>query len=72
MNTRLLPRKARAPGMTSVALSDIGSGPAWGFPEWFIVSQIALPSLLFLPGAQAFRVPIRIAPFAISLAALLW
>ena len=36
----------------------------WGFPEFFIISQTALPALLFLPGTQAFRLPIRTAAFA--------
>lgn len=44
----------------------------WGFPELFIISQTALPALLFLPGTQAFRLPIRTAAFAISLAAFAW
>ena len=44
----------------------------WGFPEFFIISQTALPALLFLPGTQAFRLPIRTAAFAISLAAFVW
>ncbi|HET7694612.1 MAG TPA: hypothetical protein VFK57_02815 [Vicinamibacterales bacterium] len=51
------------------------SAPAaipWGFPEFFIISQTALPALLFLPGTQAFRLPIRTAAFAISLAAFVW
>jgi hypothetical protein len=43
-----------------------------GFLEWFVISQTALPALLYLPGTQPFRVPIRIAPFAISLLALVW
>ena len=38
----------------------------WGFPEYFIISQTALPALLFLPGTQAFRMPIRVASFGIS------
>src|SRR5262245_65431412 len=41
--------------------------PPWGLPEWFLIAQMALPALLYLPGTNAFRVPIRIAPFAISL-----
>jgi hypothetical protein len=45
---------------------------AWGFPELFIISQTALPALLFLPGTQAFRLPIRTAAFAISLGAFAW
>jgi len=44
----------------------------WGFPEFFIISQTALPALLFLPGTRAFRLPIRTAAFAISLAAFVW
>lgn len=44
----------------------------WGFGEIFVVSQTALPALLFLPGMQAIRLPIRVAAFGISLAALLW
>jgi hypothetical protein len=44
----------------------------WGFPEFFIISQTALPALLFLPGSQAFRLPLRTAAFAISLAAFAW
>src|SRR6266540_3886468 len=44
----------------------------WGFAEVFIISQTALPALLFLPGSQAFRLPIRTAAFGISLAAFFW
>jgi hypothetical protein len=38
-----------------------------GFAEWFALSQTALPALLFLPGSQAFRLPVRVGAFAISL-----
>jgi hypothetical protein len=44
----------------------------WGFPELFVISQTALPALLYLPGTQGFRLSLRIAAFAISLAAFLW
>lgn len=44
----------------------------WGFAEFFIISQTALPALLFLPGTQAIRLPIRTAAFGISLAAFAW
>jgi hypothetical protein len=44
----------------------------WGFPEFFVVSQTAIPALLYLPGSQQFRLYIRIASFAISFATLLW
>ena len=44
----------------------------WGFPEYFIISQTALPALLYLPGTQGIRLPIRFAAFAISLAAFVW
>jgi hypothetical protein len=44
----------------------------WGFPEFFVISQTAVPALLYLPGSQQFRLYIRVASFAISFAALLW
>jgi hypothetical protein len=44
----------------------------WGFPEFFVISQTAIPALLYLPGSQQFRLYIRIASFAISFATLLW
>jgi hypothetical protein len=44
----------------------------WGFPELFVISQTALPALLYLPGSQAFRLPLRFSAFAISLAAFGW
>jgi len=44
-----------------------------GFAEWFAVSQTLLPALLFLPGSQAYRLPIRVGAYGISLAAfVLW
>ncbi|NQT12779.1 MAG: hypothetical protein HQ582_08520, partial [Planctomycetes bacterium] len=44
--------------------------PRWGFAEWFVIAQTALPALMFLPGTQPFRVVLRILPFGASLAAL--
>ena len=44
----------------------------WGFAEVFVISQTALPALLYLPGTQPFRLPIRVSAFAISLAAFGW
>jgi hypothetical protein len=45
---------------------------AWGFAEWFVISQTAIPALLYLPGSQPFRLLIRSATFLVSLAGLLW
>lgn len=61
--------EARAPAFDRVAAP--GQMP-WGFAEVFIISQTALPALLYLPGSQAFRLPIRFSAFAISLAAFAW
>ena len=44
----------------------------WNFAEWFVLSQTVLPALLYLPGSQAFRVPIRMAAYGIPLAALIY
>jgi hypothetical protein len=60
---------------TEVALPNATVAPGyvpWGFAEVFIISQTALPALLYLPGSQAFRLPIRFSAFAISLAAFAW
>ena len=53
-----------------------GDGPVrkagWmpsGFVEWFAVGQTLLPAMLFLPGSQAYRLPIRTGAYAVSLAA---
>ena len=46
--------------------------PRWrpsGFVEWFAVGQTLLPALLFLPGSQAYRFPIRTGAYAVSLCA---
>src|SRR5271157_2135086 len=44
----------------------------WGLPEWFAVTQVAGPALLYLPGSQTFRVPLRVGVFAFSLMGLVW
>lgn len=44
----------------------------WGLPEWFAIAQVAGPALLYIPGTQAFRAPLRIGVFALSLMGLVW
>jgi hypothetical protein len=44
----------------------------WGFPEIFVISQTALPAMLYLPGNQGIRLSLRVAAFAISLLAFVW
>jgi len=64
---------ADAPGEpTSV---DAAPKPGWmptGFVEWFAIGQTLLPALLFIPGSQAFRLPIRTGAYAVSLVAFGW
>jgi hypothetical protein len=44
-----------------------------GFLEWFVISQTAIPGLLYLPGSQAYRLPLRIGAYAIALVGfLIW
>ena len=63
-------------GVGTVTAADVRAAQSvqarWGFPELFIISQTALPALLYLPGSQQFRLPIRVSAFAISLAAFAW
>lgn len=42
----------------------------WNIAEWFILSQTVLPALLYIPGTQFLRIPIRMAVYGISLAVL--
>ncbi len=44
----------------------------WGLPEWFAFAQVAGPALLYLPGTQVFRVPLRMGVFGLSLLGLFW
>jgi hypothetical protein len=45
-----------------------------GFAEWFVVLQTALPAALYLPGSQAYRLPLRMGAYVIALVgfALWW
>ena len=54
------------------AAAGQGSRIGWGFPELFVIGQTALPALLYLPGTQAFRLPLRFSAFGLSLAAFAW
>jgi hypothetical protein len=38
-----------------------------GFIEWFVVALTAIPAMLYLPGSQAYRLPLRIGAYAIAL-----
>ena len=60
-------------GRNATTLRTVGIDVApWSFPEWFVISQTAIPAILYLPGTQLFRLPLRIASFGISLVALAW
>jgi hypothetical protein len=38
-----------------------------GLAEWFVIGQTVLPALLYLPGSQPYRLPLREGAYAISL-----
>jgi hypothetical protein len=57
---------------TEPPLDDESPRPS-GFAEWFVLSQTVLPALMFLPGSQAYRLPLRVGAYGISLVAFgLW
>ena len=74
MTTTAVPRASPwvEPARALRAATDPLAVPPWGFAEFFVISQTAIPALLYLPGTQALRLPIRISSFAISLMALAW
>ena len=43
----------------------------WGLPEWCAIAQVAGPAILYLPGTQAFRIPLRISVFGLSILGLI-
>jgi hypothetical protein len=47
----------------------VGPMPRWGWLEWVILSQAAMPALMFVPGLAATRIVTRIATFALPLLA---
>jgi hypothetical protein len=47
-------------------LDDESPRPS-GFAEWFVLSQTLLPAMMFLPGSQAYRLPLRVGAYGISL-----
>jgi hypothetical protein len=57
------------PASPTTAFSFLSS---WGLAEFFVISQTAIPALLFLPGTQSIRLYVRVASFAISMALLTW
>jgi len=67
MNARadLLSAPQALPGATTAHIP-------WGFAEWFIISQSALPAILIMPGTQGVRLPIRVSSFVLPLAAFVW
>jgi hypothetical protein len=64
--------KVKPPAAFASSIEEVRAEPKWGFAEFFVISQTAFPAILFLPGTQALRLPLRVATFAISLAALAW
>jgi hypothetical protein len=35
-----------------------------GFVEWFVVAQTVIPALVYVPGSQVFRLPLRVGAYA--------
>src|SRR5688572_33401494 len=44
----------------------------WGWVEIFLVIQLLWGAALFIPGAQAYRAPVRATPYLVSAAALVY
>lgn len=67
-------RTTMRPSGAAIARRMSPPDPPWGFLEYFLISQAAIPAILYLPGGQSVRVLVRIASFAPSLAAMviLW
>ena len=53
-------------------MNDDRMRDSWGAPELFVIGQTALPAMLYLPGTQAIRLPLRTGAFALALGLLAW
>jgi len=60
-----------APVLPPHAQPNSSKAQAWGWAEAFVISQTALPAILYFPGTQSIRPLARIGAFAISLLILL-
>lgn len=52
--------------MTEADLPAYPRDRGWGIAEFFIIAQTALPAILYLPGTQPFRLPLRVGAFLLS------
>lgn len=65
-------RRLRIAEVVDVPLDEESLIPSGGI-EWFVVAQTAIPALLYLPGSQAIRLPVRIGAYGVALAGfLIW
>jgi hypothetical protein len=62
-------RPSPPPKPASRPSTKLAPMPKWGWLEWFMVAQTALPALMFIPGLSVVRAPSRIAAFSIALVA---
>jgi hypothetical protein len=53
-------------------MSPATSKEPWGLAEIFVISQTAVPALMYLPGMQPFRLYVRAASFVFSFGVLAW
>lgn len=66
-------RARRDDGVRSDLAAALDSLWPSSFAEWFVVAQTAIPALLFVPGSQAVRLPLRVGAYGTALAGLaLW
>jgi hypothetical protein len=63
------PRRPSPPPAAKKPATRVAPMPRWGWLEWFVIAQTALPALMFIPGLSVVRTPARIAAFSIALVA---
>ena len=68
--TIMPPTAAPLPVVRGRRLSLSQSQPPWNVADWFVLSQTFIPAILYLPGSQPLRVPIRVASYGLSLGVL--
>src|SRR5207248_1566776 len=67
-----IPAVAAAKPDSSPPVPALRRVPGWGIAECFVISQTALPACLMLPGAQRFRLEVRISAYLVALLPLIF
>jgi len=69
VSTPTAPPRPRSPRPRPAPPGQPTKGPGWGWLEWTVLAQTAIPALLFVPGLSSIRILTRVGTYAFVVAA---